>query len=92
MDEISHMNFPDIGDFWTINELPVLVVVGTTDTGVTVCTQKIQSDTLEWDLSYVKDLSLAEFRQKLTHARSSDKAPLAKVHPGAYTAYIKAAV
>jgi hypothetical protein len=91
MDEISHMNFPNVGDLWTIDGIPVLIVVCTTDSGVRVCTQTTQSNTVEWDLSYTKDLSLQEFKRKLTHAEASADSHIAKVHPNAYKAYLEIA-
>ena len=92
MDEISHMNFPDVGDLWTIEGLPVLIVLCTTDSGVRVCTQKERSDPVAWDLSYVQELSLREFRQKLTHSGAAKDNVLARVHPGVYADYVRSAV
>lgn len=91
MDEISHMNFPDVGDLWTIEGLSVLIVLCTTDSGVRVCTQKTNSDPVAWDLSYVKDLSLPEFKRKLTHAAAPAGSQIAKVYPNAYKDYVEMA-
>ena len=65
MSELSHINFPEVGDTWYIDDIPVLLVINVFDNGVEVCTQRSYTSDI-WDTEYTKHLTLSEFRKKLS--------------------------
>src|SRR6478609_2151856 len=71
----EHLSRPQVGDYWHEMFAPVCVVVGKTDTTVTICknTKSVDDEHWTWNTLKIEVMSLDDFKKWLCYESDSMK-------------------
>lgn len=71
----EHLSQPQVGDYWHEMFAPICVVVGKTDSTVTICkkTKSVDDNHWTWDTSIIEVMQLEDFKKWLCYKSDSMK-------------------